>query len=124
YAIVTGIPHLNGTYGKDKKQGWVWSWGTDPSDIDTLGVALIAATDHEVQDTNITADRHASASPLLPVTLIPNAEGRLNYRTFAIWGGGIDGIETEMEFAEHVQITSTALKTPPHIKFLPKEEEK
>ena len=124
YAIATGIPHLNGAYGEDRKQGWIWSWGTDPSDIDTLGVALIALTGREGQDTNITADPNASASFLLPVILNPDTEGRLNYRTFAIWGGGIDGIETETEFAEHVQITTTALKTPPHIKFLPKEEEK
>ena len=123
YAIATGIPHLNGAYGEDREQGWIWSWGTDPSDIDTLGVALIALTHRDVQDTNITTAHKASESSLLPVILTPDAEGRLNYRTFAIWGGGIDGIETETEFAEHVQITTTALKTPPHIKFLPKEEE-
>ena len=124
YAIVTGIPHLNGAYGEDRKQGWIWSWGTDPSDIDTLGVALIGLTNHEAQDTNITVDRNASENPLLPVILVPDAEGRLNYRTFAIWGGGIDGMEIETEFAHHIQIMTTALKTPPHIKFLPKEEEK
>lgn len=119
YAIATGIPHLSGASGEDRKQGWIWSWGTDPSDIDTLGVALIALANREGQDANI----KASGDSLLPVILSPDAEGRLNYRTFAIWGGGIDGIETEAEFAEHVQITTTALKTPPRIKFLPKEEE-
>ena len=124
YAIATGIPHLNEAYGEDRKQGWIWSWGTDPSDINTLGVALIAPTYREVHDTRIIADYKGLESSLLPVILTPDAEGRLNYRTFAIWGGGIDGIETEMEFAEHVQITTTALKTPPHIKFLPKEEER
>ena len=123
YAIATGIPHLNEAYGEDRKQGWIWSWGTDPSDINTLGVALIAPTYREVHDTRIIADYKGLESSLLPVILTPDAEGRLNYRTFAIWGGGIDGIETEMEFAEHVQITTTALRTPPHIKFLPKEEE-
>ena len=122
YAIATGIPYLSGAYGEDREQGWLWSWGTDPSDIDTLGVALIALTQRDIQDTNITAK--ASENSLLPVILTPDAEGRLNYRTFAVWGGGIDGVETETEFAEHVQITTTALKTPPHIKFLPKEEEK
>ena len=123
YAIATGIPHLNEAYGEDRKQGWIWSWGTDPSDIDTLGVALIAPTHREVHDTRIIADYKGTEDSLVPVILTPDAEGRLNYRTFAIWGGGIDGIETETEFAEHVQITTTALKTPPHIKFLPKEEE-
>ena len=124
YAIATGIPHLNGAYGEDRKQGWIWSWGTDPSNIETLGVALIAPTHREAHDTSSTVDHKASEGSLLPVILTPDVEGRLNYRAFAIWGGGIDGIETETEFAEHVQITTTALKTPPHIKFLPKEEEK
>ena len=119
YAIATGIPHLSGASGEDRKQGWVWSWGTDPGGIDSLGVALIALADREGQDANI----KASEDSLLPVILSPDAEGRLNYRTFAIWGGGIDGIETEAEFAKHVQRTTTALETPPRIKFLPKEEE-
>ena len=124
YAIATGIPHLSGAYEEDRKQGWIWSWGTDPSGIDTLGVALIAFTDRGTQDINAAVNRNGSGDSLLPVILVPDAEGRLNYRTFAIWGGGIDGFETEAEFAKHVQITTTALKTPPHIKFLPKEEEK
>ena len=123
YAIATGIPHLNGAYEEDRQQGWIWSWGTDPSDTDTLGVALITSTHREVHDPRVIADHKGAESALVPVILTPDAEGRLNYRTFAIWGGGIDGIETETEFAEHVQITTTALKTPPHIKFLPKEEE-
>ena len=124
YAIATGIPHLDGAYGEDRKQGWIWSWGTDPSDGDTLGVALIVPKGLDLQDTNMTAARSSSESSLLPIILVPDAEGRLNYRTFAIWGGGIDGIETEAEFAQHVKTITTALKTPPRIKFLPKEEEK
>lgn len=123
YAIVTGIPHLSGAYEADKKQGWLWSWGTDPSGLDTLGIALIAPVSSEARDIVPPADLNTSGEPLLPVFLTPDAEGRLNYRTFAIWGGGIDGFQTETEFAEHVQTTTTALKTPPHIKFLPKEEE-
>ena len=124
YAIVTGIPHLSGAYGEDEKQGWVWSWGTDPSGIDTLGVALIALAGRDAQRTDASVGRNVSDNPLLPVVLTPNMEGRLTYRTFAIWGAGIDGIETEEEFMQYVQITTTALKTPPQIKFLPPEEEK
>ena len=132
YAIATGIPRLKGASGEDRKQGWVWSWGTDPDGIDTLGVALIAPTGRDVPDTKAQASignlrdnaaRNASDGSLLPTLLVPDAEGRLNYRTFAIWGGGIDGIETEAEFTQHVETITTALKTPPRIKFLPKAEE-
>ena len=124
YAVATGIPHLNGIYDEDEKQGWIWSWGTDPNGIDTLGIALIALAGRDNQGADVSVDRNVSGNSLLPVVLTPNAEGRLTYRTFAIWGGGINGIETEAEFAQHVQITTTALKTPPQIKFLPPEEEK
>ena len=124
YAIVTGIPNLKGAYSEDKEQGWIWSWGTDPSGIDTLGVAFILPASSNAQDIDTPTDLNASGKPILPVVLTPDAEGRLNYRTLAIWGGGINGIETESEFAEHIQIMTTALKTPPRIKFLPKEEEK
>ncbi len=120
YAIAAGIPRLSAAYGEDEKQGWLWSWGTDPSGLDTLGVALIALAGRETQPSRL----EASESPLLPIVLTANPEGRLSYRTFAIWGGGIDGIETETEFVQYVQITTTALKTPPQIKFLPPEEEK
>ena len=124
YAVVTGIPHLNGTYAEDEKQGWMWTWGTDLNGIDTLGVALIALAGHDVQRADASVARNASDNPLLPVVLTPNTEGKLTYRTYAIWGGGIDGIETEAEFAQHIQVTTTALKTSPQIKFLPPEEEK
>ncbi|RKU39532.1 hypothetical protein C6496_02075 [Candidatus Poribacteria bacterium] len=121
YAFITGIPYPNGVYDEDVTQGWVWSWGTDPSGMDTLGVALIVLAGGDSEDAGLDASQTEFSS--LPVILTPNADGRLIYRTFAIWGGGIDGIETEAEFAQHVQITTTALKTPPQIKFLPSEEE-
>ncbi len=122
YAFITGIPYRNGAYKEDVKQGWVWSWGTDPRGMDALGMALITLTGRDPEIAGLDASQTDFSS--LPVMLTPNADGRLIYRTFAIWGGGIDGIETEAEFAEHVQITTTVLKTPPHIKFLPPEEEK
>ena len=123
YAFITGLPYPSGDYiyNEDAAQGWVWSWGMDPRGMETLGMALIVLVGRDSQDIGLDASQ--TEFSVLPVILIPDAEGRLNYRTFAIWGGGIDGIETETEFAEHVQITTTALKTPPHIKFLPKEEE-
>ena len=118
YAIATSIPNLDGGYKVDKEQGWIWSWGTDPRGIDTLGVAIIVPAGHDTDDTSL-----SEKADLLPVILTPDTAGRLNYRVFAIWGGGIDGIETEAAFAEHLQRTTTALNTPPRIKFLPKEEE-
>ncbi|RKU08633.1 hypothetical protein C6503_22850 [Candidatus Poribacteria bacterium] len=117
YAILTGIPHLKGTYKEDREQGWIWSWGTDLSGIDTLGVALIVPAGRAPDNT-----RMPENTDLLPVILTPDTDGRLNYRTLVIWGGGIDGIETEAEFVQYVQDTTTTLKIPPHIKFLPKEE--
>ena len=123
YAIVTGIPRMSTAYGEDKKQGWVWSWGADPSGLDTLGIALIVSASSKAQGMDLPTDVNASGEPILPVILTPDPEGKFNYRAFAIWGGGIDGIETETEFTERVQIMTTALRTPPHIKFLPKEEE-
>ena len=119
YAFATGIPNLERGYKTDKEQGWIWSWGTDPRGMDTLGIAIIVPAVHNTHNTST-----SEKADLLPVILTPNAEGRLNYRVFAIWGGGIDGIETETAFAEHLQRTTTALNTPPRIKFLPKEEEK
>ena len=122
HAIVTGIPNLKSAYDEDKEQGWVWSWGTDPSGVDTLGIAFILPDGNNAQDIETPADLNASEKPLLPVILTPDANGKLNYRTLAIWGGGINGIETETEFAQYVQGMATALKIPPRIKFLPKED--
>ena len=119
YAIATGIPNLDSGYKEDKEQGLIWSWGTDPRGIDTLGVAIIIPVGYDTYNTST-----SEKADLLPVILTPDADSRLNYRTLAIWGGGIDGIETETEFAQHIQETTTALKIPPRIKFLPKEEEK
>ena len=118
YAIATGIPNLQNTNKVDREQGWIWSWGTDPNGIDTLGIALIVPAGHDA----VFIDPDASEKPVLPVILIPDTDGRLHYRTSAIWGGGIDGLETEAEFAEHLQITTTAWTTPPIVKFLPPEE--
>ncbi len=118
YAIATGIPNLKGANRVDREQGWIWSWGTDPRGIDTLGIALIVPIGSEVEF----IDPNAPDKPILPVILTPDANGRLNYRMFTIWGGGIDGFETETEFENHVQVTTTAWTTPPVIKFLPPEE--
>ena len=48
----------------------------------------------------------------------------ISYRALAIWEGGINGIETQSEFLQHLQIMTTAMENPPTIKFLPLEEGK
>ncbi len=119
YHIATGAPRIgpNSTAKTDSQQGWLWCWGADPGGADVLGIALVGLS----EDAPIFLNEQTEAG-VFPVLLTPDSSGRLSYRTFAVWGGGIDGIETESEFAKHVQLTATALKTPPLIKFLPKEE--
>lgn len=117
YAIVVGIPNLSEAYGTDEKQGWFWSWGTDPSGIAPLGVALIYPTTQGGREIKTDTSR-------LSITLTPDAAGHFSYRAFAIWGDGIDGMHSETEFAQHVQTTTTAMNTPLRIKFLPPEDEK
>ena len=121
YAIVTGIPNLGDASDSDEEQGWLWSWGTDAAWLAPLGVALIYPTTGA--DGLLLDNKPIDTVPgNLSLRLAPDAAGWLSYRAFAIWGGGTDGIETEAEFAQHVQITATAMKTPPRIKSLPREE--
>lgn len=117
YAIVAGIPKLGETSGVDEDQGLLWSWGTDPDGTYPLGIALI----HPKTQTSSLVDTDASR---LSIALNPDSEGRISYRTFAIWEGGINGIETQSEFLQHLQIMITAMKNRPKIKFLPLEEGK
>ena len=118
YAIVTSIPKLGETFGieDDKENGLLWSWGTDPDGKYPLGIALIYPTQiGELIDTD--ASR-------LSIVLNPDDQGRVRYRALAIWEGGINGIETQSEFLQHLQIMTTAMENPPTIKFLPLEEGK
>ncbi len=117
YAIVAGIPKLGKTSGVDEDQGLLWSWGTDPDGTYPLGVALIYST----TQTSSLIDTDESR---LSIFLNPDSEGRIGYRAFAIWEGGINGIETESEFLQHLQIMTTTMKNLPKIKFLPLEEGK
>ena len=112
YAIVAGIPNLGGTSGTDAELGSVWSWGTEGA-----GVALI-------HPPTATGESISTDEPFFPVTLNLDEEGRLRYRAFAVWHGGIDGIETETEFVDYVQVTATSMQNPPRIKFLPPEDVK
>ncbi len=110
YAIVAGIPNIGGTSGTDGELGAIWSWGTAGA-----GVALIYPT-------TTASELISTDEPFFPVTLNLDTEGRLSYRALAVWRGGIDGIETETEFADYVQVTATSMQNPPRIKFLPPED--
>lgn len=117
YAIVVGIPKNGETYGVDENRGILWSWGEDLGGTYPLGVALIYSTTQtgEIIDTT---------PSLVSIILNPDDEGWISYRALAIWEGGINGIETQSEFLQHLQIMTTAMENPPTIKFLPLEEGK
>ncbi len=115
YAIVSGIPIIGEASGVDEDQNLLWSWGTDPGDGYALGVALIypQGQDGSLIDTD---------SNRMSIILNPNDEGHIRYRSISIWDGGVDGIETESKFEQHLQRMTTTLDNPPIIKFLPSEE--
>ena len=115
FAIVVGIPKLDGTNGYDDKQNMFWGWGTDPNGTHPLGVALIypKTQQSELIDTN---------TNLMSMILNPDEEGQIRYRALAIWEGGINGMQTESEFLQHLQFMSTTMENQPRIKFLPLEE--
>lgn len=115
YAIVVGIPKLKETFGIDEDKGLLWSWGTDPNETDSLGIALIYPT----AQTSGPVDTDPS---LITTTLHPDDAGRLGYRSLAIWDGGINGIETQAEFKQHLQKMVTTMENVPRITFIPLEE--
>ena len=112
YTIVAGIPKLKETFGIDEDKGLLWSWGTDPDETDPLGIALIYPT----SQTSGPVDTDPS---LMTITLHPDDEGRLGYRSLAIWDGGINGIETQAEFKQHLQKMLTTMENVPRITFIP-----
>ncbi len=115
YAIVAGIPKLKETFGIDEDKGLLWSWGTDPNETDSLGMALIYPT----AQTSGPVDTDPS---LITITLHPDDAGYLVYRSLAIWDGGINGIETQAEFKQYLQKMMTTMENGPRITFIPLEE--
>ncbi len=114
-AVVTGIPDLESSSNREIAQGWIWSWRESSAALASLGVSLMFPPE-QVEAAIETEMSHY-------VTLFADAGGRFYHRACAIWGGGIDGIETEIEFAQYVQTQATAMKTPPTINFLRPEGE-
>lgn len=117
YAIVVGIPKLEETFGIDGDQGLLWSWGTDPDETNPLGIALIYPT----AQTSGPVDTDPS---VITITLNPDDEGRMSYRSLAIWEGGINGKDTQGEFKQHLQKMMTKMENMPRITFIPLEERK
>ncbi len=115
YAIVVGIPKLDGTNGHDDKQNMFWSWGTDPNDTHPLGVALLYPKTQE----GVMID---SDSSLITMIFTPNDNGHITYRALALWEGGINGVQTESAFRQQLQFMTTTMENQPRIKFLPLEE--
>ncbi len=115
YAIVVGIPKLDGTNGYDDKQNMFWSWGTDPKGTHPLGVALLYPKTQE----GVMIDTDAA---LMSMIFTPNDKGHITYRALTLWEGGINGVQTESAFMQQLQLMTTTMENRPKIKFLPLAE--
>lgn len=116
YVFVVGIPKLSEKNEADEDQGALWSWGTDPIGAYPLGMALIypKSQSGELIETD---------PSLMSIVLSPDIDGRMIYRTLTIWDGGINGVQSEAEFFQQLQIMTTGMEYQPIIKFIHSEEE-
>ena len=116
FAIVTGIPKLSDTSANDEANGFLWSWGSNSAETHLLGVALIYPQPQVGAEVNIDP-RYMS------IILNPDDDGRVSYRALSIWGGGINGLENQIEFKQHLQIMTTGMENPLKINFIRGVEE-
>lgn len=116
YAFVVGIPKISNNNDVDEEQGVLWSWGTDPKGEYSLGFALIYQKSQ--QDGVIETD-----SSMLSMKLRSDLDDNINYRSIAIWDGGINGVQTDTEFLQELQLMTTNVLNPPTIKFIRSEEQ-
>ena len=115
YAFVVGIPKSGEQNEIDREQGVLWNWGMDPKGEHPLGLALIYPKTQE--------DGFIDTNPsLMLLILIPDLEGKITYRTAAIWDGGINGVQSETEFMQQLQLLTTTIYNKPTIKFLKSDE--
>ena len=126
YRIATGIRDLGGKPGKDTKGGWLWTWGEtsrrSPSTKLGMGVIYPVAEFDRFQDLT----SRESGTDVLTILMRPNENGFLTYHAFSLWGDAVDAVQTREGFDEYVQITATALSTPPvlQISFAKPEQDK
>ena len=116
YAFVVGIPRISEQSQIDREQGVLWSWGKDPKGEHPLGLALIYPKN--LEDGLIDTD-----PSILSIIINPDVENKVTYRTAAIWDGGIDGVQSEAEFMQQLQLLTTTIFNPPNIKFIKSEEQ-
>lgn len=115
YAFAVGIPKIGEQNEIDREQGVLWNWGMDPKGEHPLGFALIYPKTQE----GGMIDTDPSQMSLI---LIPDLEGKITYRTAAIWDGGINGVPSETEFMQQLQLLTTTISNKPTIKFLKSDE--
>ncbi len=115
YAFVVGIPQISESDNVDEKQGVLWSWGTDPKGSHSLGFALIY---NKTQNGGVIE----TDPSLISMFLNSDVDGNINYRSIAIWDGGINGVQSETEFLQELQLMTTNVLNPPTIKFIRAED--
>ncbi|MDE0298723.1 MAG: DUF4861 family protein [Candidatus Poribacteria bacterium] len=120
--ILTGIPALGGSVGKDGAGGWLWTWGNIQTLSKKCGMGVIFSADRYQRFEDISSLDSGLGS--IVALLRPNEAGYLKYYAFSLWGDAVDGLGTKEEFDEYVQITATALNTPPVLKLSSEESEK
>ena len=116
YAYAVGIPKISNNNDVDESQGVLWSWGTDPKGEYSLGFALMYPKYLE-------GDVIETDESLMLLTLNPDVDGNINYKSLAIWDGGINGVQSETEFLQELQLMTTYVSNPPTIKFIRSEEQ-
>ena len=115
YAFAVGIPKISDNNGVDEEQGVLWSWGSDPKGTYSLGFALMYPK--SLEDGVIETD-----PSLMSIILNPDVDGKITYRSLAIWDGGITGVQSETEFLQELQLMTTYVLNPPTIRFIRSEE--
>lgn len=122
--IATGTPALAGRVGKDGANGWLWTWGDmhTTSYSKKCGMGVVFPTDRYQRFADLPS--RGSEIGSIVALLRPNENGFLRYYAFSLWGDAVDGLSTKDEFDEYVQITSTALNTPPLLKISSEKSEK
>ena len=116
YAFVVGIPKISTNNDVDEDQGVLWSWGTDPKGTYSLGFSLIYK---KTQDGGVIE----TDPSLITMILNPDSDGKINYRSIAIWDGGINEVQSETEFMQELQLMTTNVLNPPTMKFIRSEEQ-